>query len=109
MALAQIAAPMIPTEAPRISPLRRPTFFMYSDAGIVVTAPPITQQVTGSVASEACGASASPARPLIAIRVELLVKSIAWQAASSPTLNLALPVVLDMYTVVGGESNSRVK
>jgi hypothetical protein len=112
-AVAQIAAPRIPTEAPRISPARLPTRFMYWDADMVVIAPPITQQVTGSVASPACGASARPARPLIAISVELLVMSIAWQAASSPTLTFAvraaLLALLDMYTVPGGESNSRLK
>ncbi len=76
---------------------------------MVAIPPPTTQQVTGSVASEAVGASASPARPLTAISVALLVISIAWQAASSPTLYLALLVLLFMYTVPDGESNSRLK
>ncbi len=62
---------------------------------MVAMAPPSTQQVTGSVASAALGASDSPARPLIAISVELLVKSSAWQAASRPTLRR----VLSLYTV----------
>ena len=50
---------------------------MCSEARIVATAPPSTQKVTGSVARDRLGASASPAKPLIAIRVELLVSSIA--------------------------------
>src|SRR5258706_4242725 len=111
MAAAQIEAPTMPTEAQRIRPLRGPTFFMYCDACMVASAPPTTQQVTGSVASAGFGASASPARPLIAINVALLVISIAWQAASSPTLKPALRAnidkgVRDMYTVSGRECNS---
>ena len=109
MAAAQIAAPTIPTEAPRIRPLRRPTCFMYCDACMVAIAPPTTQQVTGSVASAGVGASANPARPLIAISVALLVMSIAWQVASSPTLKRALPTLLDMYTVPDGKNHSRLK
>ena len=62
-------------------------------------APPSTQQVIASVASAGCGASANPVRALIANRVELFAKSIAWQAASSATLRL----VLFIYTVVGLE------
>src|SRR5581483_9114609 len=92
----------MPHSVPLIRPTRRPTRFMCSDAGIVASAPPATQQVTGSVASAAFGASASPASPLIAIRVELLVKSNAWHAASSPTLRR----VLFIYTVSGVESLS---
>src|SRR5258706_4141712 len=68
---------------------------MCSEAGMVPIAPPRIQQVTGSVARAMCGASANPARPLIAISVELLVNSIAWHAASRPTLRL----VLFVYTV----------
>ena len=64
---------------------------------MVESAPPITQQVTGNVTSAFTGASASPARPLIAIRVELLVNSIAWQAESRATLRR----VLSIYTVYG--------
>src|SRR3989304_726511 len=112
-AAAQISAPRTPIEAPRISPDFRPTRFMYWDADMVAMAPPITQQVTGSVANEAFGASARPARPLIAIRVALLVNSIAWQAASSPTLTFAtraaLLALLDMYTVPGRDCNSKLK
>ena len=63
---------------------------------MVAIAPPRIQQVTGSVASALTGVSASPARPLIATSVVLLVNSIAWQAASSPTLR----PVLVIYTVV---------
>jgi hypothetical protein len=85
----------MPHSVPLVSPRWRPTRFMCSDAGIVPIAPPSTQQVTGSVASAAYGESASPARPLIAIRVELFVKSSAWQAASSETLRF----VLFIYTV----------
>ena len=71
---------------------------------MVAIAPPTTQQVTGSVASEAVGASASPARPLTAISVELLVISIAWQAASSPTLRRALPVrTVHVYSIGRGQ------
>jgi DNA repair photolyase len=44
---------------------------------------------------------------LIAISVELFVNSIAWQAASRPTLRRAFPVVLFIYTVAEGECNSR--
>jgi hypothetical protein len=36
-----------------LSPRRRPTRFMCSEAGMVPSAPPSTQQVTGSVASAA--------------------------------------------------------
>src|SRR5258706_4634849 len=70
-------------------------------------APPITQQVTGSVASAGCGEGASPASPLTATSVELLDISIAWQAASRPTLRRVLPAVLDVYTVVKANRNSR--
>src|SRR5256885_12872873 len=73
-----------------------PICFMWSEAGMVAIAPPRIQQVTGSVASALTGVSASPARPLIATSVVLLVNSIAWQAASSPTLR----PVLVIYTVV---------
>ena len=53
---------------------------------MVVSAAPIIQQVTGSVASAGIGASARPDSPLIAISVELTVNSIAWQATSRPRL-----------------------
>src|SRR6185503_12689642 len=96
IAVAHSRAPANPHVVPRVKPLCRPTRFMCSDAGMVPIAPPRIQQVTGSVARPACGASANPARPLIAIRVELLVNSIAWQAASRPTLRL----ILFGYTVV---------
>ena len=69
---------------------------------MVAIAPPSTQQVTGSVARPGLGASASPARPLIAMSVELLVNSSAWQAASRPTLRL----VLFIYTVSGWTSKT---
>src|SRR5437870_13751195 len=69
---------------------------MWSEAGMVAIAPPRIQQVTGSVASALTGVSATPTRPLIATSAVLLVNSIAWQAASSPTLR----PVLVIYTVV---------
>ena len=43
---------------------------------------------------------ANPASPLIAIRVELLVNSIAWQAASRPTLRASWPLLF-ICTVSG--------
>src|SRR5687767_12839332 len=97
IAAAHKSAPTIPQSVPVVSPRWRPTRFMCSDAGIVPIAPPRTQQVTGSVASAALGASARPANPLIAIRVELFVNSSAWQAASKATLRF----VLLIYTVSG--------
>src|SRR5262249_32209461 len=103
----------MPMPTPDMSPMRRPTRRMYWDAGMVPTAPPTTQQVTASVASAGVGASASPARPLMAISVELLVSSIAWQAASSPTLRCVsppgelLPRLLVIYTVSGKEGHCR--
>jgi hypothetical protein len=63
---------------------------------MVAIAPPSTQQVTGKVASPCQGASDSPTRPLMVISVELLVKSSAWQAASSATLRR----LLFIYTVL---------
>src|SRR6185436_1840478 len=95
IAVAQSAAPANPQIVPSVKPRWRPTRFMCSEAGMVPIAPPRIQQVTGSVARPACGARARPARPLIAISVELLVNSIAWHAASNPTLRL----VLFVYTV----------
>src|SRR5688572_10910165 len=86
----------MPQKMPELRPRCRPTLFMCSEAGMVAMALPTIQPVTGSVARAVRGASASPARPLIAMSVELLVKSSAWQAASSPTLRL----VLFIYTVV---------
>src|SRR5262245_14531890 len=81
---------------------------MCSDAGMVPIAPPSTQQVTGSVARPIYGASARPARPLMAISVELLVNSNAWQAASKPTLRRVLPSLLSLYTVdTGPHGNER--
>src|SRR5688572_21301167 len=80
---------------------------------MVASAPPATQQVTGRVASAGFGASASPARPWMAMRVELLVNSSAWHAASMPTLRWVLskgrllPWVLFIYTVSGADCNSR--
>src|SRR5687767_7065445 len=74
---------------------------------MVASAPPATQQVTGRVASAGFGASASPARPLMAMRVELLVNSSAWHAASIPTLRWVLLAVLFIYTVSGADCNSR--
>ena len=85
----------MPQNVPLVRPACRPTRLICKDAGIVARAPPSTQQVTGSVASAGRGASASPASPLIATSVELFVKSIAWHAASTPTLRL----VLFIYTV----------
>ena len=76
---------------------------MCSDAGMVPIAPPSTQPVTGSVASPTCGASARPARPLMAISVELLVNSSAWHAARSATLRR----VLFVYTVSGMKDDPR--
>src|SRR5512138_1064191 len=95
IAVAQMAAPTNPHSVPKVKPRWRPTRFMCSEAGMVPIAPPRIQQVTGSVAIPAYGASANPARPLIAMRVELLVNNIAWHAASRPTLRL----VLVIYTV----------
>src|SRR5258706_15143161 len=80
----------MPQNVPLVRPACRPTRFMCSEAGIVASAPPSTQQLTGSVASVGLGASASPASPLIATSVELFVKSVAWQATSSPTLRRGL-------------------
>ncbi len=96
IAAPQSSAPAMPQNTPRVSPRCRPTRFMWSEAGMVAIALPRIQQVTGSVASALTGVSASPARPLIATSVVLLVNSIAWQAASSPTLRR----VLFIYTVV---------
>ena len=56
--------------------------FMCSEAGMVPIAPPSTQQVTGRVARPA-RASASPARPLMAISVGLLSLR-AWRADPWP-------------------------
>src|SRR5919108_5497027 len=70
---------------------------------MVPIAPPSTQQVTGSVASPTYGASASPAKPLIAIRVELFVNRSAWHAASTATLRF----VLFIYTVSGMKDDPR--
>src|SRR5258706_9203219 len=95
IAVAHTMAPAKPQSVPKVKPACRPTRFMWKEAGIVPRAPPRIQQVTGSVASATCGASANPARPLMAISVELLVNSIAWHAASRPTLRL----VLFIYTV----------
>ena len=100
IAAAQISAPTMPQSVPAVSPRWRPTRFMCSDAGMVPIAPPSTQQVTGSVARPTYGASASPARPLIAISVELLVNSSAWQAASRPTLRLR---TVHIYSIRGGQ------
>src|SRR5882672_8578843 len=97
----------MPQNVPEVSPRCRPTRFMWSEAGMVAIAPPRIQQVIGSVASHLWGASDSPARPLIAISVELLVNSIAWQAASKPTLRALWPgppaavALLFIYTVSG--------
>src|SRR5256885_9083154 len=85
---------------PLVSPACRPTRFMCSDAGMVPMAPPSTQQVTGRVARAVYGASANPASPLMVISVELLVKSIAWQAASRPTFRRGL----GFFTVLGLET-----
>src|SRR2546430_4995754 len=93
----------MPQYTPRVRPRCRPTRFMWSEAGMVAIAPPRIQQVTGSVASALTGVSASPARPLIATSVVLLVNSIAWHAASSPTLRPVLvlypPYILDKREV----------
>src|SRR4051812_1888125 len=86
---------MIPVEAPAMSPWVRPALFIYRDAGIVATAPPSTHVVTGSVPIAGLVASAMPARPLIEARVELLLKSMAWHAASKVTLRR----VLSIFTV----------
>src|SRR3954467_4906047 len=88
--MAQINAPAMAQNMPLVRPAWRPTRLIWSEAGMVASAPPATQQVTGSVASAIRGASASPASPLIAMSVELFVKSMAWQAASSPTLRWVL-------------------
>src|SRR5689334_924060 len=120
IAPAQSSAPASAKSMPCMRPERRPTRFMYCEAGMVESAPPATQQVTGRVASAGVGASARPARPLIAISVALFDSSIAWQAASRPTLRRVLlrldmrgwtsgldiggsgHRVLDMYTVSRG-------
>ncbi len=51
IAVAQISAPAMAQKVPLVSPACRPTRFMWSDAGMVASAPPRIQQVTGSVAS----------------------------------------------------------
>src|SRR3954466_8991636 len=102
MAVAQMSAPTTPKTVPRVKPRWRPTRFMGNDAGIVAIAPPRTQQVTGSVAKPAYGASDRPARPLIAMRVELLAKRSAWHAASSAMLR----PLLFVYTVSAMSTDS---
>src|SRR3954463_2932752 len=102
MAVAQMSAPTTPKTVPRVKPRWRPTRFMYNEAGIVAMAPPRTQQVTGSVAKPAYGASDRPARPWIAMRVELFANSSAWHAASSAILR----PLLFVYTVSAMSTDS---
>src|SRR3954454_13298922 len=102
MAVAQMSAPTTPKTVPRVKPRWRPTRFMYNEAGIVAIAPPRTQQVTGSVAKPAYGASDRPARPLIAMRVELFANSSAWHAASTAILR----PLLFVYTVSAMSTDS---
>ena len=51
---------------------------------MVASMPPMTQRLTGSVANALFDASASHAKPLIAISVALVLSCIAWQPASNP-------------------------
>jgi len=68
-AVAAISVPMIASAPPVMNPARRPKRPMASDAGTVIVAAPTMYVVTGSVAHNGLGASASPARPLTVIRV----------------------------------------
>src|SRR4051812_37441264 len=70
---------------------------------MVAIAPPSTHVVTGSVPSAGLVASAMPASPLIEASVELLLNSMAWQAASKVTLRR----VLSIYTVLSGASEAK--
>ncbi len=59
MAMASAASAQPPTliSAPAMNPMRRPTFAIHSDAGIVAAADPSTYEVTPSVASAFVSAS----------------------------------------------------
>ena len=73
---------------------------------MVAIAPPSTHVVTGSVPSAGFVASAMPARPLIDARVELLLNSIAWQAASKATLRRVLVIyTVSFQEAIKGERN----
>lgn len=63
--------------------------FMSIEAGYVAIAAPITQPVTGSVAKALLLASAYPARPLMAMTVELLARSRACAVARTATFFFA--------------------
>ena len=78
-----------------MKPLRRPQRAIASDAGTVVSAAPTMYAVIGRVANSGVGDSASPARPLIEIRVTLLMYSSAWQMTSR---EICRPAIADEDT-----------
>lgn len=67
------AVPTSPMAAPNMKPARRPQRPMASEAGTVASAEPAMWVEIGRVAHSGEGASASPASPLTAISVTLLV------------------------------------
>jgi hypothetical protein len=80
---------------------------MRSEAGIVLSAVPITRAADGAVANALFSASACPARlPMVAVSVDELTKA-AWHIASRSTLRWAVfkasPLTF-AYGVFAGEA-----